>query len=74
MFDVYLYMQGVQSNGIFEVCAKEPLLSSWETNGGSKDVHIMENPQVLLLTLTSLDRDLWKILIFIYNYVKKICK
>ncbi|XP_011633791.1 protogenin-like [Pogonomyrmex barbatus] len=37
--------KGTQSNGIFEICAKEPLLSPWEVNGGSKDVHIMENPQ-----------------------------
>jgi len=41
-------VQGAQSNGVFEICAKEPLLSPWEVNGGSKDVHIMENPQVLL--------------------------
>ncbi|XP_071629557.1 protogenin [Temnothorax longispinosus] len=37
--------KGAQSNGVFEICAKEPLLSPWEINGGSKDVHIMENPQ-----------------------------
>ncbi|KAM0737223.1 Protogenin [Formica fusca] len=37
--------KGAQSNGVFEICAKEPLLSPWEVNGGSKDVHIMENPQ-----------------------------
>ncbi|XP_025993555.2 protogenin isoform X2 [Solenopsis invicta] len=40
--------KGTQSNGVFEICAKEPLLSPWEVmeiNGGSKDVHIMENPQ-----------------------------
>ncbi|XP_012233250.2 protogenin-like [Linepithema humile] len=37
--------KGTQSNGVFEICAKEPLLSPWEINGGSKDVHIMENPQ-----------------------------
>ncbi|XP_070525899.1 protogenin isoform X2 [Cardiocondyla obscurior] len=38
--------KGAQSNGVFEICVKEPLLSPWEVNGGSKDVHIMENPQV----------------------------
>ncbi|RLU22847.1 hypothetical protein DMN91_005125 [Ooceraea biroi] len=37
--------KGAQSNGVFEICAKEPLLSPWEINGDSKDVHIMENPQ-----------------------------
>ncbi|EFN87203.1 Protogenin [Harpegnathos saltator] len=37
--------KGAQSNGVFESCVREPLLSPWEVNGDSKDVHIMENPQ-----------------------------
>ncbi|XP_032682628.1 protogenin-like isoform X1 [Odontomachus brunneus] len=37
--------KGAQSNGVFENCVREPLLSPWEINGDSKDVHIMENPQ-----------------------------
>ena len=46
---VSLDTKSIRANGIFEPSAKEPLLVPWEINGIKKDLHITENPQVMIL-------------------------
>ncbi|KAI4495477.1 hypothetical protein M0802_008691 [Mischocyttarus mexicanus] len=41
----HLDTKGGHSNGVVEPCVKEPLLSSWDVNGESKDICLTENPQ-----------------------------
>lgn len=41
-----MLLQGGHENGILENCVKEPLLTSWDSHGESKDLRITENPQV----------------------------